>query len=186
MGGLGQALGGWCCVMSVCVVSLDYLCRLQVQVSVYCAPRLPAHLRCTQCSNLLQLIDICILMCIYLSQISQISICLHVVIGPGLASTSAAFMRSSASHSASQHGRIAQNAKASRTGPDAAEYKSNLDLKINNTALRMATHSKVLGLTLDPKLTYSTHIHNISVQAHTPLQMIKTLFRLFRLWHIAT
>ena len=39
----------------------------------------------------------------------------------------------------------------------------------------MATHPKVLGLTLHPKLTYSTHIHNISVQAHKPLQMIKTL-----------
>ena len=39
----------------------------------------------------------------------------------------------------------------------------------------MATHSKVLGLTLDPKLTYSTHIHNISVQAHKPLQIIKAL-----------
>ena len=59
--------------------------------------------------------------------------------------------------------------------PDPAEYKSNLDLKINNTALRMATHPKVLGLTLDPKLTYITHIHNISVLAHRPLQMIKTL-----------
>ena len=57
--------------------------------------------------------------------------------------------------------------------PDPAEYKSNLDLKINNTALRVTTHPKVLGLTLDPKLTYSTHIHNISVQAHKPLQMIK-------------
>ena len=39
----------------------------------------------------------------------------------------------------------------------------------------MATHQRVLGLTLDPKLTYSTHIHNISVQAHKPLQMIKAL-----------
>ena len=58
---------------------------------------------------------------------------------------------------------------------DPAEYKSNLDLKINNTALPMATHPKVLGLTLDPKLAYSTHIHNISVQAHKPLQMIKAL-----------
>ena len=57
--------------------------------------------------------------------------------------------------------------------PDPAEYKSNFDLKINNTALRMATHPKVLGLTLDQKLTYSTHIHNISVQSHNPLQMIK-------------
>ena len=39
----------------------------------------------------------------------------------------------------------------------------------------MAMHPKVLGLTLDPKLTYSTHIHNISVQAHKPLQIIKAL-----------
>ena len=59
--------------------------------------------------------------------------------------------------------------------PDPAEYKSNLNLKINNTALPMATHPKVLGLTLDPKLTYSTHIHNISLQAHKALQIIKTL-----------
>ena len=59
--------------------------------------------------------------------------------------------------------------------PDLAKYKSNLDPKINNTALPMATHPKVLGLILDPKLTYSTHIHNISVQAHKPLHMIKAL-----------
>ena len=58
---------------------------------------------------------------------------------------------------------------------DPAEYKSNLDLKVNNTALPIATHTEVLGLTLDPKRTYRTHIHNISVQAHKPLQIIKTL-----------
>ena len=46
--------------------------------------------------------------------------------------------------------------------PDLDEYKSNLDLKINNPALPMATHPMVLGLTLDPNLTYSTHISNIS------------------------
>ena len=57
--------------------------------------------------------------------------------------------------------------------PDPAEYTSNLDLTINNKALPMAMHPKVLGLTLDPKLTYSTHIHNISVQAHKLLQIIK-------------
>ena len=49
--------------------------------------------------------------------------------------------------------------------PDPAEYGSNLDLKINNTALHMSTHPKVMGLILDPKLKYSTHIHNISVHA---------------------
>ena len=32
--------------MSVCVVSLDSLCRWQVQVSVYCARQIPAYLRC--------------------------------------------------------------------------------------------------------------------------------------------
>ena len=36
-------------------------------------------------------------------------------------------------------------------------------------------HPKVLGLTLDPKLTCSTHIYNFSVHAHTPLQIIKAL-----------
>ena len=59
--------------------------------------------------------------------------------------------------------------------PDPVEYKSKLDLYINNTALPMATYPKLLGLTLDPKLTYIIHIHNISVQAHKPLQMIKAL-----------
>ena len=60
--------------------------------------------------------------------------------------------------------------------PDPAEYTSiYLDLTINNKALPMTTHPKVLGLTLDPKLTYSTHIHNISVQIQKPLQIIKPL-----------
>ena len=53
-------------------------------------------------------------------------------------------------------------------------YTINLDLKINNNALPMATHQKVLGLTLDPKVTYNTHIHIISVHAHTTEQIIKT------------
>ena len=57
---------------------------------------------------------------------------------------------------------------------DPTEYKNNLDLKINNTTLPMATHPNVLGLTLDPKLTNSTQIHN-SLQAHKPLQRIKAL-----------
>ena len=48
-------------VMSVWVVSPDYLCRWQAQVSVYYARRIPAHLRCTQCS----------ILCICLWRISQ-------------------------------------------------------------------------------------------------------------------
>ena len=58
--------------------------------------------------------------------------------------------------------------------PDSTKYKSNLDQNIKNTALPMAMHPTVLGLTLYSKLTYSTHMHNISVYAHKPLQIIKT------------
>ena len=56
VGGLVQGLEGWGSSMSVCVVSLDYLRRWNVQVSVYCARRILAHLRYNQCSILLHLI----------------------------------------------------------------------------------------------------------------------------------
>ena len=59
--------------------------------------------------------------------------------------------------------------------PDPAEYNSNLGLNINNKALPMALHPKVLGLTLDPKLTYNAHIQNIATDAQKPLQVIKAL-----------
>ena len=94
--------------MYVCVVSLDFLCSWQVQVSVYCARRISVHLRYTHCSILLHLIDICFLTCICQWQISQIQTCLHVVIGPGLVSTSPAFMRNIARHPAGPHGRLAK------------------------------------------------------------------------------
>ena len=94
-------------VLDVCLC-LDSLCRWQVQVSVYCAWRIPAHLRCTQCSTLLHLMDICFLTCICLWQISHIQTRLFSVVGPGLVSTSPAFVSSSASHPAGPHGRHAQ------------------------------------------------------------------------------
>ena len=100
--GLDHGLEGW---GGVRYVSLDSLCRCQVQVSVYCAWRIPAHLRCTQCSILM---DICFLPSICLWYISQIQTCLCVVVGPGFVLISPAFMRSSASHSAGPHDRLAQ------------------------------------------------------------------------------
>ena len=99
--------------MSVCGVSLDYLCRWQVQVSVYCAWRIPAHLRCTQCSILLHLMDIFFLTCICLRQISQIQTFMFKVVRPGLVSTSPAYVSSSASHPAGPHdGHAPQNGKS--------------------------------------------------------------------------
>ena len=77
---------------------MDSLCRWQVQVSVYYDWRIPAHLRCTQCSILLHHMDICFLTCICLWQISQIQTRVFNVVGPGLvSSTSPAFVSSSAS-----------------------------------------------------------------------------------------
>ena len=72
MGGLVQGLGGCGGVMYVCVVSLDSLCKCKVQVSVYSAGQIPAHLRCTQCAILLHLMDIYFIFYICLWQISQI------------------------------------------------------------------------------------------------------------------
>ena len=56
---LDQGLEGWGGVM-------DYLCRWHVLVSVYCAWRIPELMRCTQCSILLHIMDICFLTCICL------------------------------------------------------------------------------------------------------------------------
>ena len=61
--GLESGTVGW---FYVCVVSLNSLCRWKLQVSVYCAWRIPAHLRCTQCSILLHIIDICFITCIFI------------------------------------------------------------------------------------------------------------------------
>ena len=114
VGGLHQGLEGWCYVC----VSLDFLCRWQVQVSVYCNCRIPAHLRCTLCSILLHLMDICFLTCICLWQISQIQTRLFNVVGLGLVSTSPDFVRSSASHPAGLHGRLAKNGKSDPISPN--------------------------------------------------------------------
>ena len=89
-------------------MSLDYLCRWQVQVSVYCAWRIPAHLRCTQCSILLHLMDICFLTCICLWQISQIQTFLFKSCRTWIGLDITAFVSSSASHPAGPHGRHAQ------------------------------------------------------------------------------
>ena len=87
-GVLSQKLGGWVGVMSGCVVIMDSLCRWQIQVSIYCVWRIPAHLRWTQWSVLLHLmlsthslINIGFLPYICLWRISQIQTCLRVVVG---------------------------------------------------------------------------------------------------------
>ena len=60
-GGVGGVGGEWVGCLDQ---GLDSLCRWQVQVSVCCGWRIPAHLSCTKCSIMLHLIDICFLTCI--------------------------------------------------------------------------------------------------------------------------
>ena len=116
---------GWCYVC----VSLDFLCRWQVQVSLYCAWWIPAHLRCTQCSILLHLMDICFLTCICLWQISQIQTFLFRVVGPGLVSTSSTFVSNSASHPADPHGRHVQKTvnRAPIAGGGSTQFAQQLE-----------------------------------------------------------
>ena len=57
-------------VLSMCLLRVWIICVDEVQVSVYCARRIPAHLSCTQCLILLHLIDIYFITCICLWQIS--------------------------------------------------------------------------------------------------------------------
>ena len=73
---------------------LDIRCRWQVQVYVYCALRIPRHLRCTKFSILRKPYGY-LLSTVYLFMAdSQIQTCLCVVVGPGLVLTSPIFMRS--------------------------------------------------------------------------------------------
>ena len=82
-----------------------FLCRWQIQVSVYCARRIPAHFRRIQCSILLHIIDICFLLCFVYGRYRKDLLC--VVVGSGFVSTSSDFMRSSAIHPAGPHDRFA-------------------------------------------------------------------------------
>ena len=81
-------------------MSLDSLCRCQVQVCVLC-------LADTCVFNPVHLMDICFLTCICLWQISRILTRLFNVVGPRLLSTSPAMERSSTSHPAGPHDRLA-------------------------------------------------------------------------------
>ena len=89
-------------------MSPDSLCRCAGSCICILFLWVHAHLRCTKCSILLHLMDICFLPCICLWQISHIQTCLCVVLGPGFVSTSPAFIRSSASHLVGPHDRFAK------------------------------------------------------------------------------
>ena len=56
--------------------------------------------------------------------------------------------------------------------PDPAEYNTQLGLQIDNTTLPMTTHPKILGLTLDHKLTYNRHIDLAATKSHKTINIL--------------
>ena len=59
--------------------------------------------------------------------------------------------------------------------PDPAQYNTTLTLQMNNDRLPTVKNPKILGLTFDPKLTYSTHIQNTHKRATNTINLIKAL-----------
>ena len=59
--------------------------------------------------------------------------------------------------------------------PDPADYSTQLKLQIDNITLPMNINPKILGLTLDPKLTCSKHIEITTTKARKTIQILKAL-----------
>ena len=56
--------------------------------------------------------------------------------------------------------------------PDLAEYSTHLELQIDNITLPMNINPKILGLILDPKLTYNKHIEITTTKARKTIQIL--------------
>ena len=127
---------------------------------VYCALRIPAHLRCTECSILLHLMDICFPTCSCLWQISQIQTRLFKVIGRGLVSTSPAFVSSSASHPAGPH---AQNTVNRAPIAGGGKVRHNLQFFISlfcrtaTCTLLLWSHHHLYHHKINTSQTYPSH-----------------------------
>ena len=59
--------------------------------------------------------------------------------------------------------------------PDPAEYSQRLTLSLDNTILPTTKNPKILGLPLDPKLTYNEHIKHIKAASDKTIKILKTL-----------
>ena len=105
-------------------------------------------------------IDICFLTCICLWQISQIQTCLCVVIGPGLVSTSPAFMRSIASHPAGRFAGLPKNGNRAHIA-GGGRYRHNLH-RVCQTAVTATPRVGCVVWSLDVGLNMSKHATRVS------------------------
>ena len=58
---------------------------------------------------------------------------------------------------------------------DPAEYITQLELQMDNITLPMNINPIILGLPLDPKLTYNKHMESTNTKACNTIQMLNTL-----------
>ena len=59
--------------------------------------------------------------------------------------------------------------------PDPAEYSKTLSLEIDGTLLPTVQHPKILGLVLDPKLTFNEHVKAVTKKASATIKILKAL-----------
>ena len=59
--------------------------------------------------------------------------------------------------------------------PDPAEYNTQLNLTIKGTPIETKRHPEILGLTFDPKLTFSEHIKNAEEKDKKALKLVKAI-----------
>ena len=59
--------------------------------------------------------------------------------------------------------------------PHPAKYNDTLNIQVSNKIIPTQKHLKFLGLTFDPKLTYSEHIKIITKKAKRTLNILKAL-----------
>ena len=59
--------------------------------------------------------------------------------------------------------------------PDTAEYDTILSLKLNNQTLPKTKHPKIVGITLDPKLTFSQPINVTITKAKQTFNILKAI-----------
>ena len=59
--------------------------------------------------------------------------------------------------------------------PDPAEYSTQLELQIDNITLPMNINPQIVGLTLDPKLTYSKHIEITTTKTRKTVHILIAL-----------
>ena len=59
--------------------------------------------------------------------------------------------------------------------PDPKQYSVNLELNAKGTTLGLEKHPRILGVTFDPKMTYSEHVRSTACKAKKNINILKAI-----------